>query len=82
VNPDGETHDRTFAHRSRAAARDFAAVVLEAVAPLSVLGAQALYILEPFLPARRASIRRVARRWEHPGPESAARTESKPAGDA
>lgn len=46
--------------------RELSAGLLEAAGPLSLLGAQAIYLVEPFFPSRRHRLRAFARILEDP----------------
>jgi len=70
----------TFARRQRLAG--WAAFLLESFEPLSPLGAQMLYLIEPVLGLRRSTTRRLARALEDDETRTALRrqlTEDPPA---
>jgi hypothetical protein len=66
VDPDRGPRLRGLESSSRKDLREFTASLLEAAGPLSLLGAQAIYLVEPFIPSRRAALRAWARLLEDP----------------
>lgn len=66
MNPERLSRDRSGDVSSRSGLRELSASLLEAVGPLSLLGAQAIYLVEPFFPSRRSRLRAVARILEDP----------------
>jgi hypothetical protein len=66
MDPGRETRVRGNTPSSRSNLREISASLLEAAGPLTLLGAQVIYLLEPFFPARRDEMHALARRLEHP----------------
>jgi len=66
VDPDRGPRLRGHDPYSRKDLRELTASLLEAAGPLSLLGAQAIYMLETFVPSRRADLRAWARLLEDP----------------
>jgi hypothetical protein len=61
VNAEGTAPDRLARTLRRLGLGDFVATLLEAIGPLSILGAQAAYLGEPLLGGRRSALSDFAR---------------------
>lgn len=66
MNPERSSRAGGGEVSTRSGLRELSASLLEAAGPLSLLGAQAIYLVEPFFPSRRGRLRAFARILEDP----------------